>query len=365
MFFLAQLGPPPTPPAPTSTGWADLGVAGELIAAALTGALLQVALFHLIYHALRRTPWRYLEGLLLRRLRPPARLAFPLLFIVLDRARQRFVGTVGQAMTPLDRVLQLAVIGCLTWIAIALIGALAEFVRARHRIDTPDNREARRVHTQVTVIGRSLQVLAFAVGLGVAMMTFPRVRELGTSLLASAGIAGIIVGLAARPVLENLIAGVQLGLTQPIRIDDVVIVEGEWGRVEEITLAYVVVRIWDQRTIVVPFSKFLTEPFQNWTRTTAHVWGTVFLWVDYAAPVDRIREAARRIVTEHPLWDGEVFALQVTETTERSIQLRVLVSATNAGHAFDLRCDVRERLLAYLSREMPGALPRVRLDMPR
>lgn len=342
--------------------WDSLGIAGELVVAAVLGVATHAVLSFLSSRALRRTPWRRLEGTLLRFLRPPSRVAFPLLFVVLERARQRFVGRVSGPPIGLDRVLQLAVIGVVTWIVVALIGAFAEFVKLRHRIDTPDNREARRVHTQVTVIGRSLEVLATFVGLAVALMTFPRVRELGTSLLASAGIAGIIVGLAARPVLENLIAGVQIGLTQPIRIDDVVIVEGEWGKIEEITLTYVVVRIWDQRTLIVPFARILSDPFQNWTRTSAHVWGTLFLWVDYAAPVARIRDAARQIVAASPLWDGRIFALQVTDATERSVQLRVLVSAADAGKAFDLRCDVRERLLDFLSRELPRCLPRVRLE---
>jgi small-conductance mechanosensitive channel len=363
-------------PAPAFTsrppGWdwlTELGVAGQLVAAAVVGVAVYLLFSFLAYRTLRRPRLRQFHAVLIRWLRPPARVAFPLLFLLIARARQlRHMGTapVGGPKHPwsLDHLLQLAVIAVLSWIAVSLIGATADFFQLRHPIDRPDNQQARRVHTQVTVIGRSLQVLAMLVGLGVALLTFPRVRELGTSLLFSAGIAGIVVGLAARPVLENLIAGVQIGLTQPIRIDDVVIVEGEWGKVQEITLTYVVVRIWDQRTLIVPFSKFLADPFQNWTRTSSDVWGTLFLWVDYTAPVDRIRDAARRIVTTHPLWDGRVFALQVTEVTERAAQLRVLVSAADAGKAFDLRCEVRERLLAFLARELPASLPRLRHNEP-
>jgi small-conductance mechanosensitive channel len=192
-------------------------------------------------------------------------------------------------------------------------------------------------------------------------MTFPGARQLGASLLASAGVLGIIGGLAARPVFSNLIAGLQLALAQPIRLDDVLIVQGEWGRVEEITGTYVVLRIWDERRLIIPLQWFIENPFQNWTRSTSRILGTVFLNVDYALPVEALRTEARRLVEQAPEWDQRVFVVQVTDATERTMQIRVLVSASDSGKAFDLRCRVREGLLEWLAREYPQCLPTSRV----
>ena len=193
-------------------------------------------------------------------------------------------------------------------------------------------------------------------------MTFPSLRAVGFSLFASAGAAGLIVGLAARPTLSNLIAGLQIALTDPIRIDDVVIVEGEWGWIEEINTTYVVVRIWDLRRLVVPLTHFIEKPFQNWTRRSADILGTVFFYADYTVPVDEIRAELRRIVEGSELWDGEVCGLQVTNATERTVELRALVSAATSPEAWDLRCMVRERMIEFLMRHYPESLPRVRAE---
>ena len=193
-------------------------------------------------------------------------------------------------------------------------------------------------------------------------MTFPSLRAVGFSLFASAGAAGLIVGLAARPTLSNLIAGLQIALTDPIRIDDVVIVEGEWGWIEEINTTYVVIRIWDLRRLVVPLTHFIEKPFENWTRRSADILGTVFFYADYTVPVDEIRAALRRIVEASELWDGEVCGLQVTNATERTVELRALVSAATSPAAWDLRCIVRERMIEYLKRQYPESLPRVRAE---
>jgi small-conductance mechanosensitive channel len=195
------------------------------------------------------------------------------------------------------------------------------------------------------------------------LMTFPAIRRFGASLLASAGVAGLIVGLAARETISSLLAGIQVALTEPIRLDDVVIVEGEWGRIEEIRMTYVVVRIWDERRLVVPLSYFIEKPFQNWTRKTANILGTVFLYVDYAVPVDEVREQLHRILKDSGLWDGKVWNLQVTDATERTMQLRALMSAPDSSTAWDLRCDVREKLIEFLQREYPGSLPVTRAEL--
>ena len=192
-------------------------------------------------------------------------------------------------------------------------------------------------------------------------MTFAPVRQYGVSLFASAGAASLIVGLAARPLLTNLIAGVQIAITQPIRMEDAVIVEGEWGWIEEITSTYVVVRLWDWRRMILPISYFLEKPFQNWTHNSASLIGSVYFFLDYRVPVERLRQKLLEIVKESPLWDGKVVNLQVSDALEHTVQIRMLVSARNAPQTWDLRCEVREKILEYLQAECPEALPRTRV----
>ncbi|HWI36807.1 MAG TPA: mechanosensitive ion channel domain-containing protein, partial [Burkholderiales bacterium] len=213
------------------------------------------------------------------------------------------------------------------------------------------------------VLTRTLATLVAVVGLSFALLTFPGVRSVGAGLLASAGVVGIAAGLAAKPVLGNLLAGLQIALTQPIRLDDVVIVENEWGRIEEIGRAFVVVAIWDQRRLVVPLQYFIEKPFQNWTRTSSELLGTAFLWVDYGLPLEPLREELARVCRGAPEWDGRLALIQVTDTNERAMQLRVLVSAADASKAWDLRCRVREALIAYLQRQWPQFLPRLRAEV--
>jgi small-conductance mechanosensitive channel len=258
----------------------------------------------------------------------------------------------------------LLLIGSLTWFVVATIGGLAQGVMERHPVTQEDNLDARRIQTQTNVLSRSAMVLVVIAGGAMALMTFPGARQVGASLLASAGVLGIVGGLAARPVFANLIAGLQLALSQPIRLDDVLIVKGEWGRVEEITGTYVVLKIWDERRLIIPLQWFIENPFENWTRTGANILGTVYLYLDYGTPLDAVRAEARRITEAAPEWDQRVFGVQVTDATERAMQVRILVSSSNSGKAFDLRCKVREGVLAFLAREYPQALPRLRLDEP-
>jgi small-conductance mechanosensitive channel len=201
-----------------------------------------------------------------------------------------------------------------------------------------------------------------ALTLSAALMTFPAVRQYGVSLLASAGVAGIVLGLALQPVLKNLLAGIQLAITQPIRIDDALIVEGEWGNVEEITSTYVVVKLWDWRRMVLPLSYFIEKPFQNWTREGSSLIGSVMIYLDYTVPVAAIRQKVEEIAAASPLWDKQVAGVQVTDFRETVMEVRILVSASNAGRAFDLRCEVREKLIDFIQRDYPGALPRVRAE---
>ncbi len=229
--------------------------------------------------------------------------------------------------------------------------------------DAADNLRARSVLTQARVLARTVHLVILLIGVSIALMTFPEVRQVGASLLASAGIAGLAVGLAAKPVLGNMLAGLQLALTQPIRIDDVLVLEGEWGRVEEITGTYVVVAIWDQRRLIVPLQYFIEKPFQNWTRKTSQILGTVMLWVDYRMPVDPVRAEVTRICEQDKDWDGRVGIVQVTDTSDTTMQLRVLLSSVDSGRNFDLRCRVREGVISFIAREYPLFLPHLRAEI--
>lgn len=255
----------------------------------------------------------------------------------------------------------LAVIGGACWLLIAAIGGLANGVIAQHPADVEDNLTARRIATQARVLSRTAMTGVVMAGLALMLMTFPGARQVGASLLASAGVVGIVAGIAARPVFSNMIAGLQIALAQPIRIDDVLIVEGEWGRVEEITSTYVVLRIWDERRLIIPLQWFIENPFQNWTRTSSEILGTVFLFADYRLPLDPLRAELQRVLETAPEWDRRVNVLQLTDVTERTIQIRVLVSARSSGLAFDLRCRVREALVTFIQREYPDCLPQVRV----
>lgn len=257
----------------------------------------------------------------------------------------------------------LAIIAVATWLAVNALIGVRDAILQRFPADAADNLQARRVRTQTTVLVRTLSGVMILLGMSAALMTFPDVRQIGASLLASAGLAGLVLGFAAKPVLGNLIAGLQIAVAQPIRIDDVVIVEGEWGRVEEITGTFVVVRIWDERRLVVPLQWFIEHPFQNWTRTSAHLIGTVFLWVDYSLPLAPLRGELERICREAPEWDGKVCLLQVTDTSDHAMQVRALVSSGDSGRNWDLRCRVREGLIAFVQQEYPLALPRLRAEM--
>jgi small-conductance mechanosensitive channel len=255
----------------------------------------------------------------------------------------------------------LLLLAALTWAGMRAARGAAMGVISLHPVDVEDNLNARRIHTQTRMLARTAMFIVLLTGLALMLMTFPGARQFGASLLASAGVAGLVIGMAARPVFSNLIAGLQLALAQPIRLDDVLIVQGEWGRVEEITGTYVVLKIWDERRLIIPLQWFIENPFENWTRTGSEILGTVFLFVDYTAAVEAIRAEARRIVEAAPEWDKRVFSVQVTDATDRSMQVRVLVSARDAGKCFDLRCKVRERLIAFLAREYPEALPKIRV----
>lgn len=236
-------------------------------------------------------------------------------------------------------------------------------VLAKYDITAADNLQARKIYTQIHVISKLLYAVIGIFTIASILMLFQEVRQFGTSILASAGVVGIIVGFAAQKTISNLFAGFQLAMTQPIRLDDVVIVEGEWGRVEEITLTYVVIRIWDDRRLVVPLSHFIEKPFQNWTRVSAELLGSVFVWVDYTMPLDELRATLKEIIESNPLWDKRFWNLQVTDSTDKAMQIRVLATSEDSSKGWDLRCDIREKLIAYMQKHHPQSLPTFRTQI--
>ncbi|MBU1347043.1 MAG: mechanosensitive ion channel family protein [Alphaproteobacteria bacterium] len=251
------------------------------------------------------------------------------------------------------------------WITAGAVGMWGVVYMRRFNMDAEDNLAARKHITQARILQRAAVILIGLITVALAMMTIPAVRQWGVSLLASAGVVGIIAGLALQPYLTNLVAGIQIATAQPIRIDDAVIVENEWGTIEEITSTYVVVKLWDWRRLILPLTYFINKPFQNWTRESARLIGSAFIYVDYEAPMDRLRAELERICKASPLWDGDVVSLQVTDVTDRVAQVRCLASGRNAGVVFDLRCEIREQMLAFIRDECPEALPQDRLSVER
>ncbi|OCX64689.1 mechanosensitive ion channel protein MscS [Thioclava sp. SK-1] len=267
-----------------------------------------------------------------------------------------------QAARILGHILLVSFIICIAWICHTALFIWTTLHMRRFKLDAEDNLLARKHVTQTRILLRVANVMIVVFAIAAALMTFPAVRQYGVSLLAAGGAAGIVVGLALQPLLKNLIAGIQLALTQPIRIDDALIVEGEWGWVEEITSTYVVLKLWDWRRLVVPLSYFIEQPFQNWTRENAELIGTCMFYLDHSAPIDTLRSAGREIAARNPLWDGKVYAMQVTDFRERVMEVRVLISARTAPKVFDLRCEMREGLIAYIQENHPKALPRTRAE---
>lgn len=253
-------------------------------------------------------------------------------------------------------------IGAMTWLVVRIFDTANRVVVLLHPVDTQDNLRARAIHTQTRVLSRTLMLLAILFGIAAALMTFPSVRQIGTGLLASAGLAGLVIGFAAKPLLGNVLAGLQIALTQPIRLDDVVTIEGEFGRIEEITGSYVVVALWDERRLIVPLQWFIEHPIQNWTRTSSQILGAVLLWVDFGFPVEALRAQAKELCEQRPEWDRRVCSVQVTDASDRAMQLRILVSSASASLNWDLRCFVRERLIEFIRRDHGEYLPRLRTE---
>src|SRR5580704_4315601 len=296
---------------------------------------------------------------LVRHGRTPAYFILPLLAVLVALP---LASIPADILGPFQRIVGLWLIASVGWMVILFSAVIFDLMSSRYRLDVEDNLAARRTQTQILMLHRIVVVLVAIVTLSIMLMTFPAIKHIGISLLASAGLAGLVIGTAMKSTLSNLIAGVQIAFTQPIRLEDAVVVEGEWGWIEEIGTTYVVVRIWDLRRLVLPLSYFIEHPFQNWTRSSADLVGNVLLYVDYTVPVEEVRAELRRIVKSTNLWKGEVCVLQVTDATNHAIQLRALVDARDSSSAWDLRCYVREKLIQFLQEKHPNALPRVRAE---
>ncbi|MGH7581699.1 MAG: mechanosensitive ion channel family protein [Gemmatimonadales bacterium] len=341
----------------SNTNW--LWTVVTLAAAPLAAMVLHWVLFKLA-RRLAGFTHSAIDELLVEHARRPTAVLFPavaLLFVLPDS------GLPPGILDLVDHLISLTLIAICGWLVIELFAVIDDLLIARYPMTAADNLRARRVLTQVGVLRRIAIMVVSIVTAAVMLMTFPSVRHIGDSLLASAGLAGLVVGFAAKPTLSSLIAGVQLALSEPIRIEDVVIVEGEWGWIEEIRTTFVVVRTWDLRRLIVPLSYFIEHPFQNWTRKTADLIGTVLIYTDYRVPVAAIRTELDRIVHATDLWNGKVVNVQVTDATEHALQIRALVSASDSSKAWDLRCLVREQLIDFLQQKYPESLPKTRIEM--
>ncbi|MGK2905088.1 MAG: mechanosensitive ion channel family protein [Desulfuromonadales bacterium] len=323
------------------------------------GLLLNALLFKLVLKRLKSIEEK--TGISFKkRFHTVLQLLIPLLLVLMVAPPLPISADMSLTLRHLSGVLSITLFA---WFLVAMVLTGRDALLCRYDIKVKDNLHARAVHTQVDVLVKIVVIIIVLVATASGMMIFESIRHLGSSLLASAGVVGIIIGFAAQRSIATLFAGLQIAITQPIRIDDVVIVDGEWGQVEEITLTYVVVRIWDLRRLIVPTNQFLEKSFQNWTRISADLLGTVTLHVDYSLPVAVIRNYLYEILKGHELWDGKVWRLHVTSAGERTVELRALMSTANSSDAWELRCHVREELLAFLQKNYPQCLPLLRAEI--
>ncbi|MGH9378187.1 MAG: mechanosensitive ion channel family protein [Terriglobia bacterium] len=342
------------------TNWHIWLVGAGIILGSIAVALVAHYFIFSILGRLARRPGRIIDASFVRHGRRPAKWILPLLALLIAVP---LAPLSASARNTLEHAIGVGFIAAVAWIVIVMTEVFADFLAARYRVDVQDNLEARRIQTQVNVLRRIFGVVVVIVAVSIALLSIPQVRSLGASLLASAGLAGLVLGMAMKSTLGNLVAGIQIALTQPIRMEDAVIVEGEWGWVEEITSTYVVVRLWDWRRMVLPLTYFIEQPFQNWTRITADLIGSVYLYVDYAVPVDDVRKELDRLVRTTDKWSGKVCVLQVSDAKEHTIELRALADAKDAGTAWDLRCYLRENLIKFLQEKYPQSLPKTRAEL--
>lgn len=334
-----------------------IGIVGASFALA---AIIGLAVHALGFVAAKRALPRagaLLERSLLTRTKAPLRLVLPLAGMAVALTLLKVPPHVSGVLA---HVFGIAIVAALSWFVIRLTYVAEDLILDRFRLDQEDNLRARQVRTQIQVFRRVTVAVVILLAFAVVLLSFRQVRAAGAGLLASAGLMGIVAGVAAKPVATNILAGLQIAISQPIRVDDVVVVQGEWGRVEEINLTYVVVRIWDLRRLVLPISWFISNTFENWTRTSSAILGYVYFDLDYTAPVELIRDRLGEVLKANPLWDGDVWNLQVTHSGASTLQMRALMGARDSASRWNLECEVRETIVTWLQQEHPTALPKVR-----
>lgn len=321
--------------------------------AAVLGLVMASALLAVIDRLIKRSA--VLAAFLnCKRLRPPVYTVMPVLLIFLG-LRLTFPAELQEPF--FAGLVKVTSVALLYWLAMRVIDVVSQAISKRYDISVRDNLRARQVQTRILVVRRIVSFLVFLIALSAVFLMFRELRTLGVSLLASAGIAGVVLGFAAQKTLGNLLAGFMIALSQPVRIEDAVVVEGQWGWIEEINLVYVVVRLWDKRRLILPISYLLEHPFENWTRTSADIIGEVDLYTDYAMPIEPLRTELAAILRDTDLWDGRTQNVQVSDCDKDVMKIRILISAGDSGAAWDLRCLVRERMLAFISRNYPHCLP--------
>lgn len=330
-----------------------------LLVALLVGIAIAFAVIRLTRWVNARHP-NSVRTAALRRLRGPVRALVPLLLMI---ASLHYVKASVSAEMDIRHAIWILLIAVVAWGLARLVESIEDAVLYYYHIDAVDNLKARRLQTQIRVFRRIIVVVIALIALAVILFSFPSVRLVGAGVLASAGILTIIAGIAVQPVASNVIAGIQIAVSQPIRLDDVVVIQGHWGRVEEISLTYVVVRIWDLRRLVLPISYFITNPFENWTKTTSDILGIVHIELDYTAPVAAIREQYLAILASSPDWDGSVARMQVTQLGVSTMQLRFVMSSPDSSRSWNLECELREKMILFLQEKYPEVLPRVRAEM--
>jgi small-conductance mechanosensitive channel len=330
-----------------------------VIGAILVGLLAHYIVFTILGRISRRKPHEVVISFI-KWARRPVRFIFPLIAVIsvvpVLPLTSRFVHRT-------EHILGLVLIGCFAWFLTEMLKVVEDVVGSKYNAHVNTDVNARRVTTQVSVLRRVVAVLVAILAFAAMLVTFPSIWNIGAGLFASAGVAGLVIGMAAKPTLSSLLAGIQVALTQPIRLEDVVIVNGEWGHIEEIGVTFVVVRIWDLRRMVVPLTYFIENPFQNWTYCGADILGTVFVYTDFTVPVDEVRQELHRLLKSTDLWDGKVWVLQVTDCKNDVVELRALMSSADSGRSFDCRCYVRENLIKFLQEKYPHSLPKTRAEL--
>lgn len=341
----------------TGEPWVSKLIAGGVI------LLLAVVLHYAVFRLIRRYVTKTYPGMEKSKYR-----AFrsPSIILLLALSLSLILATLipGEIDTEVVRhILKILILFSITWLLISLMSLGRAVILRGYDLGKKDNLKARKVYTQLRLIERILRFLLIVLAIAIGLMTFEQIRNVGVGLFASAGVAAIILGFSAQKLIATVLAGFQIAISQPIRIDDVVIVENEWGRIEEINLTYVVVKIWDERRLVLPTTHFIEKPFQNWTRTSAELLGTVFIYADYTVPFDALRKELTRILESDPNWDGRVNVIQVTNATDKTVEIRALMSSADASSGWDLRVNVREQLIKFLQENYPGCLPRSRVEI--